>query len=361
VELVVYLVHPAMPIGVARGEPDCSKPVGAPNTTAVWETWRLARTEVFLADGSQPPAWDDLSLPHGYLGTTPGEPVSPHDPNLSLNQRRTLLSAINPTIAPTSIKILFDPFPDNGVFVDSGGIGETHLNHATYDFIRDNCLFSKDGLQRYAAAVDDSVKPPITFPIDSIEVKAVWLKFAPSSTTNTIDQAKRRTYYSAKDDKGTEYGLVSLHVLTKDTPNWFWANFHHKDNPSDSYDYSRPDLYGRPHVLDGTVWQNYVLGGTQTDFIDTIGQPIKLADHYIEYGFSASSCMTCHVQANGSPEAGDTKGPKQKIAVGSPNPADFMRNGKPFYVPTDFVWSIPFRAKPERNPPPVRCIWEPRK
>jgi hypothetical protein len=48
------------------------------------------------------------------------------------------------------------------------------------------------------------------------------------------------------------------------------------------------------------------------------------------------------VQANGSPEAGDTKGPKQRIAIGSPNPADFMRNGKPFYVPTDFVWSIPF-------------------
>jgi hypothetical protein len=331
--------------------------VGAPNTTALWETWRLARTEVFLDDGSQPPAWDDQRLPRGYLGTTPGDLRSVHDPNPSLDARRELLAAAGMT-SPAPQKPLLDPFPDNGVFEGSGGIGETHLNKATYDFIRNNCLFSKDGLRRYAAAANKGIKFPISFPVDSIEVKVVWLKFGQIPSNDTLNQAKKSSYYSAKDDKGNEYGLVSMHILTKDTPNWFWANFHHKDNPTEYDLSSRPDMYGRPKLLDRTVWENYVLSGTQIDFIDTIGQPILLADNYIENQFSPSSCMTCHVQANGSPEAGDNKGPKQKIATGSPVPNEFMRDGKPFYVPTDFVWSIPFRARAEKSAAPNHCLWD---
>ena len=53
-DLFLMLNQPAKPLKEARGEPDCSKPMGAPNTTSVWDTWRLARTEVFLDDGREP-------------------------------------------------------------------------------------------------------------------------------------------------------------------------------------------------------------------------------------------------------------------------------------------------------------------
>jgi hypothetical protein len=70
-DLFLTLNHPAVPKDVARGLPDCSKPIGTPGTTAVWETWRNAHTEVFLPDGSEPPHWNDTSLPEAAPGTVP--------------------------------------------------------------------------------------------------------------------------------------------------------------------------------------------------------------------------------------------------------------------------------------------------
>jgi hypothetical protein len=352
--LFAMLVHPARPIDVARGEPDCTKPVGAPGTTAVWETWRLARTEVFLDDGAEPPEWRDLSRPRGYLGATPGTTSSVHVVS-QLNVPDRDVSKAGPVkLSLSGNKPFFDPFPDNGVFELSGGIGETHMNRSAFDFIRDRCLFSKDGLQRYAKAVLDQKMPEIQFPIDSIEVKAVWLKFAKAGSDKEIDEKNKARYYVAKDPSGAEYGLSSFHVLTKDTPNWFWATFHHMDNPKTPFEV--PDTAGRPKDLESTVWKNYVLGGTQTDFVTAIGEKIALADYFIEYKFPPSSCMTCHSQASGSPD--DTSPPHQIIDIGPPPPDPFLKDGKRYYLPTDFVWSIPFRSRKEQQAAPARCIWK---
>lgn len=332
--LFIKLNHPALTPDVLRGEPDCDKPVGTPATTVVWETWRLARTEVFLADGSEPPHWNDRSLPGGDMGRVPeplgllfGETMSFH------GQRFT-------------DQPLFDL--EDGVFVDRGGIGETRMNQSTFEFIKKNCLWSSDGLQRYVRAVIDGKKPALVFPPDSVEVKAVWLEF----TEDDIQANRHARYYLASAD-GKTYGLTSFHILTKDVPNWFWATFHHVDAPDNRFEV--PDTYGRPAELHGTVWENYVLGGTQIDFISPIGQPTILSDHYIEFGFQRSSCITCHAQANGSPDG--SLGPVQTINVGPPDPDPFLKNGKPFYIQTDFLWSIPFRARSETGEPPQRCAW----
>ena len=325
--LFMSLIQPAKDIKTARGQPDCAKKIGTPGTTSVWETWRLARTEVFLADGSEPPAWEDTSLPRGYLGTVPDATPSPH-----ANFKR--------------LTTLFDPETNNGVFAGRGGIGETHMNRATYDFIKKNCLYSTTGLNRYAASVAEGKKQALSFPTDSVEVKAVWIEF----TSEDIAKKRHLRHYIATVT-GKTYGLVSFHVLTKDTPNWFWATFHHVDNPKGQFE--TPDTYVRPSVLDGTVWANYVLGGTQVDFITPTGAPTIVSDHYIEFGFEKSSCMTCHANANGSPDG--SKGPAQTLGIGIPLPETFLKNGKPFFMQTDFVWSIPFRAKPSTKPLPTSC------
>jgi|SRR5579859_139112 len=359
-DLFLTLNHPARDIRVARGVPDCTKALGSVGTTSVWETWRLARTEVFLKDGSEPPAWEDTSIPGALFGQTPAPPssavsASPHDPPLH-----------DPRLAAMSgTHVLFDPIKDQGVFEGRGGIGETHVNKSTYDFIKQNCLWSYDGLSRYAKAVDDGKKPPLSFPPESMEVKAVWVKFKPED----MSAGKAATYYTATAD-GATYGLTAFHILTKDVPNWFWATFHHKDEPANSDE--TPSTFPQPSAVRGTVWSNYELGGVQTDFTDPTGNPTILSDYYIEFGFTKSSCITCHASGHGHPEpprdtsgklvrdargriAAAQQGPLQTTDIGIPNSTLFQKNGKPYFVQTDFLWSIPFRAQEELRPPPDRC------
>ena len=330
--LFMLLQHPARSEGFVRGEPNCSVPLGAPGETSVWETWRLASHEVFLPDGSEPPEWNDRSLSSGEIGSTP-------------RSQRDLRPFLR-----------FDP--DEGVFHGRGGLGETRMNRSTYEFIKDNCLWSREGLLRYEEAALAGTKPPINFPADSIEVKAVWLEL-----TNESDHDR---YYVAQHN-GRIHGLTSFHILTKDIPKWFWATFHHKDAPENEFELE--DTYGPPPLIEGTVWENYVLGGTQVDFVDEIGKPVILSDHYIEFGFTKSSCITCHSQASSnlrrdpddpSSERRYPDGPTQTIDVGTPDAkAYFDDEGmtRLRVIPTDFLWSIPFRVKPEVSPPPVRCSW----
>jgi hypothetical protein len=376
-ELFIYLNHPAVDKKTARGVPDCTKPFGTPGTTSVWETWRNAGSEVYKQDGSEPPLWDDTSLPDEQPGRTPK------------------ISKATPT---SDISLFFSP--GDGVFHNEGGFGETRLNRATYEFIRNQCLFSVEGQQRYAKAVEMGKKPPIQFTPDSIEVKAAWIDFADPQGDGSVPPIpidKQKTYYTAIFEKKS-FGLVALHILTKDVSNWFWATFHHQDAPAD--DARTPDAYGPPVELRGTVWENYRLGGIQTDFTLPTGEPTLLSDHYVEFNFLKTSCITCHATAAISSEIAtsssgrkSTELPKaQQLAVcsimpdagatglkfckkllgdsafqagtnnllikrGVPDPSWFQRNGKPFYIQTDFVWSIPFRSKSEVAAPPPRCVW----
>ena len=389
-DLFVSLNHPAIDRKIARGVPDCSKPLGAPGTTSVWETWRNAASEVYLGDGAEPPLWDDTTK---LKDEAPGRVPLPQKPAVG-----------------GGLGIQFSP--TDGIFHNAGGFGETRMNRATYEFIRSQCLFSVEGQQRYAMAVETKKKPPIQFPPDSIEVKAAWIDFddpqgdgedGKPGSLPPISAEKRRTYYTVdytdESKKTKHYGLIALHVITKDVANWFWASFHHKDQPKDDVVMTSPDDYGMPNSVTGTVWENYLLSGTQVDFTLPTGQPTLLSDHNVEFGFVRSSCITCHATAtisreiwlsgtgrkftsmpNGQQRAvcamtpADGGGAKQcgpllgdgafqpgteKLVMerGIPDPRWFERDRKPFYLQTDFVWSISFRGKSEAAPPPARCNW----
>jgi hypothetical protein len=384
-DLFMVLNHPAVDKKIERGQPDCSRPIGEPGTTSVWETWRNAGSEVYLDDGREPPDWNDTTLPDEKPGSIP-KTSPPTLAALGLKDPSELALLSFHNFGSSVIKPQFSP--GDGVFHNTGGFGETRLNRSTYEFVKRNCLWSKDGQQRYADAVLAAKKPTtITFPIDSIEAKAAWLDF----DAQKIPQDRRKTYYTA-EYQGKKYGLTALHILTKDLPNWFWATFHHVDAPKNPYE--GHDDYGRPKELSGTIWENYVLGGTQIDFVTSTGSPTILSDHYVEFQFQRSSCMTCHSTATIAP-TGATGGPNQLMALcvlspdvvpvitngkldckklvdnrlfesnsdkllferGEPLPEWYQKDGKPYYIQTDFVWSIPFRGNPEKQKPPARCIW----
>lgn len=382
-DLFIALNHPAVDEAVERGKPDCSLPLGQPGKTAVWETWRNARTEVFLENGSEPLDWNDNSLPDEIPGQVQLDMRMAADIKPGTDERRAMQAVSFHDLASSVMDLRFDP--EGGVFKDEGAFGETRMNRATYDFIKENCLWSRNGLQRYAAAIFAGKKPPITFPVDSIEIKAAWLDLQGKS----VPAEKQKTYYTAKYG-GKPYGLISLHIITKDTPNWFWATFHHKDAPENKFE--DPNAPPPPDLVKGTIWENYELGGTQTDFVSPTGKPSILSDHYVEFGFQKSSCITCHAFAtaardegtplnglaavcllNGSlPEIGfSAEVCKEFIGehlyrpgtddlwrdVGTPIPERFLKDGEPFYVQTDFLWSMPIRTRAETAKPPDRCIW----
>ncbi|RYG86165.1 MAG: hypothetical protein EON58_22045, partial [Alphaproteobacteria bacterium] len=177
--LFMLVNAPAKDPKTGRGVADESKPIGAPGTTTVWETWRLARSEVFLPNDVKPPEWDDLSLPGGP--TTGKVPEIPKDQIV----KKLVAMPLNAKVkAPHA---LFDP--EEGIFQGSGGFGESRMNHATYDFIRENHLYSLSGLSERARRYIAGQAPAVVFPANAMEVKAAWRELTPQEIAAGKDKS----------------------------------------------------------------------------------------------------------------------------------------------------------------------------
>jgi hypothetical protein len=253
---------------------------------------------------------------------------------------------------------------------------ETRRNKATFDFIFCNKLHTRAGLRAAFAA-----GTPISFPTDSIEVKANWVLLG---TRNPAD------YYVNTASDGKRYALIALHIISKMVPNWTWATFEHKDNLGrcdfigchDKFGAVVQDVpahpltspHGRydPCVKTPAVkklfsdaglpplWENYCLKGSQVDYVSATGVPTLLGNSVTENRFdNTSSCISCHARA-----AVDAQGQKTTGAGflspavpalcptgnpcspnGAPNPAWFWNNPgqatqSMLALQTDFIWSI---------------------
>jgi hypothetical protein len=261
---------------------------------------------------------------------------------------------------------------------------EVRRNPATFNFIFCNKLFTRAGLRAAFAAGQ-----PISFPLDSMEVKANWKPAGNRSPTE---------YHINTASDGKRYALVSMHIISKMLPNWTWATFEHKDNPGRCDFIGCHDKFGavvqnvRAHDSAGgqydpcvktpalkklfadaglpSLWENYCLKGSQVDFVSATGVPTHLGNSITERGFvDTSSCISCHSRAAVNARAvpistdGGFLDPPQPAALcpdganapcspnGVPNPAWFWSNpGQPdptmLALQTDFVWSIAFHAIP---------------
>ncbi len=263
---------------------------------------------------------------------------------------------------------------------------EVRRNEATFDFIYCNRLYTKAGLRAAFAAAQ-----PISFPTDSIEVKANW---KPAGNRSSSE------YYINTASDGKRYALVSMHIISKKVPNWTWATFEQKDNPGRCDYIGCHDHFGAtvqdvdPHsALTGrydpcvktaavkkmladaglpALWENYCLKGSQVDFTTATGVPIRLGNSVTKSSgplpqqsfVPTSSCMTCHSRAavtamgRAAQGAGFLVPPPPALCPstqqdcspnGTPNPAWFWNNlGQPtqsmLALQTDFVFSIALRA-----------------
>jgi hypothetical protein len=348
--------------GVA-GVADENKAFGTldPGASLVWETWAMASgdqsSEVYRPDGSRPVNWDDLKR---------DARVFILDKNL---ERLSVLSQSK------RVKPLFFP--------KAPADQEVRQNRATYEFIISNEMYHIGGLEALLSRAQASGnRGLIEFKNPSKEVKAQWY---PIKETDK----PRYMWREAKNPDGTTtiYGLAALHVITKDLPNWVWIDFGHVDCESqkgacdpasvkkvEGDDFNQEEAKtdpvdpttrgpGAPSGSNGvrketmgSVWQNYILRGTQIDFVTGFGAPTILSSPVIESGFQNSSCMTCHARAAVGPRRiGPTGIPVQALnhlstsdpTLGAPDAALFGAGpGQDAinYLQTDFIWSAPFRA-----------------
>lgn len=348
-----------------------NKSVPSINNNVVFETW-ASNEDTFQSN--------------------PKFPGSSAPPNCAPAQVATLTTALpqQPTITPVaSPKILNVPAlvalaprpPGLQPHVVPGGTDEqpseeTRRNRTTFDFIACNKLQTKAGLRAAFASGQ-----PISFPIESMEVKANWV---PIANRNPAEYHVN----TASDNK--RYALVSMHIISKQVPNWTWATFEHKDNLGRCDFIGCRDKFGAvvqdvaPHASNGgkydpcvktpalkklfadnglpALWENYCLKGSQTDFVTATGLRTLLGNSVTEDGFvDTSSCLTCHSRASvnvagKNPYGGGFVGPPLCPAGQSgcsPNGAPLAEwfwnspnqpNQSLLALQTDFIWSIPRHA-----------------
>ncbi len=296
-DLFIALNQPAVPLAQSPGEqPDRLQAMGREGDR-IWETWRYAYNDTFRKDGKDPGPWESTQK----------------NANKQLHVSASLMAHGFPESAiatewQQSFKLkaafsLLDVNPDrHGLFNPDNffGGGETRLNREAFDFIRGQRLYNPTGQkQRYWDARNG--RAVVSFPPGSIVVKAIWREF----TSDEINQGVPRNYYTSTNSKnGRKVGLLALHIITKELPNWFWCTFHHVQPPKPEL--PSVDTYGRPDALGKTVWRNYALSGTQTDFVDPRGRATLLSDRFIENGFQISSCISCHALSAVSVDTGGT-------------------------------------------------------
>jgi hypothetical protein len=292
-----------------------------------------------------------------------------------------------------------------GFSVPNGsGIGEeVHRNKVTFDYIVSKGLWYREGIAAFfdkaAKAIPDDVdfsSKAVNLPRTSIEVKANWI---------VIDEKDKPRFHWNYSAEGQLLGLVAMHLISKDLPNWFWCTFEHVDNPGRGDFIGIHDNFGNetPHIPSFTdqankpyppgkltpelefmfrefgyegdwavQYKNYRLKGSQVDFTDGTGRKLVLGNSVTENGFvPTASCITCHARAavtatgeSGLPIFGE-QATLPLIQNDTLQPV-ITYNGRPdpswYYVEagtgttlrnlqTDFLWAIPFKAHSQKVKP----------
>ena len=377
------------PVGGTAGNPM--------SNDALWETW-ADDPLTFPADPdpAKRPQW-----PTAGQAPTKAKTLAPPLRRRAELLRSTRLQGRAEGLQPRSVAI-GKLTPGGFSAADGNGVGEeVHRNQVTFDYIVGNGLWYQQGIAAFfdkaAKAVGDDVdfaSKLVNFPRASIEVKANWI---------VIDEKDKPKFHWNYSEAGQLLGLVAMHIISKDLPNWFWCTFEHVDNPGrgdyigihDSFGVdpahtpSQTDKIGTtypPEKLKDALlklfdengyqgewadeYKNYRLKGSQVDFTDGPGRSLLLGNSVTESGFVPSaSCITCHARAtvnaggvSGFPIFGEqavlplvTGDSLQPVLTysGRPDPSWYFLdsgNGSTLRnLQTDFIWAIPLKARPSKT------------
>ena len=316
----------------------------------VWETWALnsggrmpdaphlrsAASETFPPGGVVPKPWSELAQ---------AEPEGK-------------------SIEPILFSEIIDPKGSAHNTHGEHDGNEVRVNQAGYVYIVDEQLYDLELLRARAKA-----KHAPAFPAGTQVIKAMWIRIKEEDKP----RYHWRTAVSTLGEKEV-WGLSGLHVMTKDLPTWFWADFEHEDFEKGALAPSRDTstrgaaaAHGRDGVRAGyeqTKWAHYRLRGAQIDYVDEKGQPTVVANTQLERTFqTTSSCISCHVRAANDPLNMHVSQPSSLKPftsidpvigpIGKPTPAWFKDfKGQSRSVSTDFLWGLVLR--PNAAPRPAK-------
>jgi hypothetical protein len=211
-------------------------------------------------------------------------------------------------------------------------------NRAEFDYIVNNNLDTQTGL---AAAYKSGYN--VDMPVEAIALKGDWiplpvlLEWIPQ--LRDLDNI-RRLYYTTSA-QSVEYALLSMHVTSRQNPNWVWGTFEHEMNPGrcdyigcfDSFGAQLSQVLPNKTAVNtqygacaktaqlkalmmkknlSPAWEHYCMKSTQVDFVAADGTPYALGNSVIEGivgngTVAASSCISCHAYASfgatGAPSA----------------------------------------------------------
>jgi hypothetical protein len=246
---------------------------------------------------------------------------------------------------------------------------EVKRNPPEFQYIVNNHLNTQAGL---AAAFAKSFQ--VEMPTEAISVKGDWvpvhtlLQWIPQlGSIGNID----KLYYTTTS-QSVEYALVSMHVSSRQNPNWVWGTFEHQMNPGrcdfigcfDTFGAVIPAVRPNRSAINtqygacaktealkammkkqdvSPVWENYCLKATEVSYTAANGIPYALGNSVIEGitgngTISASSCIACHVYAsfgsNGQPTAAATA-MLPFNPTGNPIPAALAGS-----LQFDFMWGV---------------------
>jgi len=339
-----------------RGTPSAPAPLA-------WETWANTR-DVYRDDGGDPGPWQSRT----WLTRRSG-------PGVANEARFEGAENANPELAAlTNLRHVAAGrmVPGIPTVIDAERLIESRMNRIAYDYVRSQALYNVEGQMRVVAS-----GRALQFPRGSIEVKASWRPIA------AADAPRYRTLWvRLRGGESRLYGLTALNLAAKILPtrangsahgsSWLWASFEHVDNAhralGEGWQLPSRDTYACPEApsacdrvperlgLEATVWQNYRLRGTLTDYVDGGGHPQRLGNSELEAGLqSTSSCMTCHARsalavAGGRPSRLPVFATNERRgSIGVPDSSWFRADGA-VYRSLDFVWSLA-QAKPRRSAP----------
>ena len=246
----------------------------------------------------------------------------------------------------------------------NGGGEEVTRNLISYTYITQTAsLQTQAGVKKFLSTPNAKAD----LPIGAVEIKASW---AAGATPGA---------YQFKGTGGT-FSLLGIHIMAKvkatpadpfksEDPSWFWTTFEFKGNPGLSnaqkfltYKDALPPADAMNLLtaagLSQTAFVNYKCNGTQIRFSDATNKIIVLGNTQMEpFNFTPTgagpakwktwniSCHTCHATASANPAGKKFFYPFSNVQIkqgGGPLKAGQMKG----YQPLDFIWSIPFNARP---------------
>lgn len=242
------------------GLPDFRRKLNAPGAR-VWETWRSV-SEVFLPDGSDPGAWENVpKLPEPCAGTT-----------RLLTRRMKVDDVLDAIVQPTGASATRAP-----ILNDQQGRPvryEIRMNKVLYDDLRSKGLYN-GAIQAQASSIQ--------FPPSSALIKAAWREMEPGNSSRFLTT---RACLCEEGEEGRlsqcvsrQVGLVGFHLMVK-TPSatpWIWATFEQVDNVQPSH--GVPPSFYNPRCDIQTCPPNQVTPvGTPTQVTRVIPIPDRKPD-----------------------------------------------------------------------------------